>query len=90
MSTAILEEQIIQYYDNCHGDFQLAWHLNSHLSMHYGYWTGETANSREALSNLDRKVAETVAIKPNDLVLDAGCGVGGSAIYLARQLPLPN
>ena len=85
MSTAILEEQIIRYYDNCHRDFQTAWHLNSHLSMHYGYWTGETANSREALINLDRKVAETVAIKPTDLVLDAGCGVGGSAIFLAKN-----
>lgn len=86
MSTAaVLEDQIIRYYDACQRDFQFVWHLNSHLSMHHGYWTSKTANLPEALTNLDQKVAKAAYIKPGDVVLDAGCGVGGSAIYLAKN-----
>ncbi len=85
MSTAILEEQIIRYYDDCHRGLQATGHVNSHFSMHCGYWSKQTANYKEALTNLDRKVAKVAGIKRKDLVLDAGCGIGGSAIYLAKN-----
>ncbi|MCB0666707.1 MAG: methyltransferase domain-containing protein [Saprospiraceae bacterium] len=86
MSTAaILEDQIIRFYDACQRDFQFAWHLNSRLSMHHGYWSRKTSNMPEALTNLDQKVAKAAQVKPHEVVLDAGCGVGGSAIYLARK-----
>lgn len=84
-TAALLEEQIIRFYDACQSDFQFAWHLNSRLSMHHGYWSSSTPNLRDALVNLDRKVASAVRIKAQDVVLDAGCGVGGSAFFLAKN-----
>lgn len=53
--------------------------------MHYGYWEENTPNLRTALSLMNQKVAEFGSLKKGDKVLDAGCGVGGSSIYLARH-----
>ncbi len=85
MSTAILEEQIIRYYDNYHREIQLATRTHSPLSLHYGYWNKQTSGQKEALINLDRKVAKLARIKQHDLILDAGCGFGGSAFFLASK-----
>jgi tocopherol O-methyltransferase len=85
MSTVILEEQIIRYYDDYHREFQLATQAHSPLSLHYGYWNKQTSGQKEALINLDRKVAKVARIRQQDLILDAGCGFGGSAFFLANK-----
>jgi tocopherol O-methyltransferase len=54
-------------------------------SLHFGLWWEETRNIAEALRNGDRFVAQKLAITRDDVVLDAGCGVGASSIYLAQQ-----
>ena len=54
--------------------------------MHYGYWDGSTKNLRESLTNMNVKLAEVAKIKSSDVVLDAGCGVGGSSIFLAKNI----
>ena len=53
--------------------------------MHYGFWDHTTRRLRDALTNMNLKVAEFARITPGERVLDAGCGVGGMAIFLARQ-----
>ncbi len=85
MHPELNKEEIISYYDNCQVDYELVWHLSTKMCMHYGFWDNTTANLREALVNMNRKVAEYVAINNGDYVLDAGCGVGGSSIFLANN-----
>lgn len=53
--------------------------------MHYGYWDESTPNLRSALSNMNIQVAKLVGIRSGQLILDAGCGVGGSSIFLAKN-----
>ncbi len=85
MEKAITEQDIINYYDDCQIDYELVWHLKSRMAMHYGYWDADTKNLRQSLTNMNTKLAAVVGITKNDYILDAGCGVGGSSIFLAKQ-----
>jgi cyclopropane fatty-acyl-phospholipid synthase-like methyltransferase len=85
MPQLINEEEIVQYYEHCQIDYQIVWHLQSKMCMHYGYWDETTNNLRAALSNMNSKVAAFADIIAGSKVLDAGCGVGGSSIFLAKN-----
>ena len=74
-----------RHYDDCYWDYRTAWFNNENLALHYGYWDEHTKTHSEALLNKNRILAEIAGIGPNDRVLDAGCGLGGSAIWLAKQ-----
>jgi tocopherol O-methyltransferase len=82
----INEDEIVTYYESCEPDYSLVWGLRDHLCMHYGYWEEDTKSLAEAVTRLNAKLAEYGRITARDRVLDAGCGVGGSAIYLARHV----
>jgi cyclopropane fatty-acyl-phospholipid synthase-like methyltransferase len=81
----INEDEIVAYYESCEPDYSLVWGLRNHLCMHYGYWEEDTRSLADAVTRLNAKLAECGRITAADRVLDAGCGVGGSAIYLARR-----
>lgn len=79
-------QKTIQYYEACEIDYRLVWHLGASAAMHFGYWDDTTKNLRQALQRENAILAERAGIRPTDRVLDAGCGVGGSAIYLAKTI----
>jgi len=85
ISKTVAHKDIINYYDNCHVDYSIVWHLKTHLSLHYGYWDEGIKRLRQALVRMNDVLADNVKIKSTDKVLDAGCGVGGAAIYLAKK-----
>jgi cyclopropane fatty-acyl-phospholipid synthase-like methyltransferase len=76
---------IVKYYDECEIDYRMVWRLRANLAMHYGHWDSTTRSLRAALVQQNRLLADTARVRASDRVLDAGCGVGGSAIYLARE-----
>lgn len=82
--TPLNSSEIITYYDQCQVDYSLIWQLDEALGMHYGYWTDNTPHLRSAIGQMNHEVARQAEIKPGMHVLDAGCGVGGSGIYLAK------
>ncbi|MBI2637478.1 MAG: methyltransferase domain-containing protein [Candidatus Sungbacteria bacterium] len=77
---------VIEYYERSHIGYRLFWYGKNDLAMHYGFWGAGTTNRSEALINENRFLAEKANIKKEDRVLDAGCGVGGSSIWLARTV----
>jgi cyclopropane fatty-acyl-phospholipid synthase-like methyltransferase len=83
---AVNEDEIVAYYDSCEPDYSLVWGLRRHLCMHYGYWDESTRTLAEAVTRLNEKLVEYGRVASSDRVLDAGCGVGGSAIFLARNV----
>jgi cyclopropane fatty-acyl-phospholipid synthase-like methyltransferase len=49
-----------------------------------GYWDEQTRTHADSLFNLNRQLARRLDIQAGQRILDAGCGVGGSSIWLAR------
>jgi tocopherol O-methyltransferase len=79
------EADIVEYYETCSLDYRINWRLNQVKCLHYGYWDPTTRSFDEALVNTHRVMAMRAEIQGGERVLDAGCGVGGAAIYLARE-----
>jgi tocopherol O-methyltransferase len=80
-----LQDDIIRYYDECYWDYRTSWLNGENLAIHYGYWDPNTRTHSDSLLNLNRVLAETADIRSGERVLDAGCGIGGSSIWLARH-----
>lgn len=82
----ITAAQIVHYYDTLELDYRYMWNLGRNVAMHYGYWDEATRSFTQALERENTILAERARISRSDRVLDAGCGIGGSAIHLARQV----
>lgn len=83
MSTQQLD-RIIEYYRRNDIWHKLFWGTGKHLGIHSGFYDSQHRNHTEAVINMNRVLARTAAITPMSHVLDAGCGIGGSAIWLAK------
>lgn len=79
-------EKIIQYYDTCEKHYRHWWDLDRSLAMHAGFWDETTRSLHEALLKENEVLAKIAQITPQDHVLDAGCGVGGSSIFLSEKI----
>jgi tocopherol O-methyltransferase len=78
-------KEIADYYDQTAIHYRKLWDLNHSLAIHYGIWEPGIKTFRQSLQNTNRILAEKAGIRQTDYVLDAGCGIGGSAIYLAKR-----
>jgi cyclopropane fatty-acyl-phospholipid synthase-like methyltransferase len=85
LSPAIRPADIVRYYDTLEPDYRYMWNLGRNVAMHFGYWDAATRSLPEALERENAVLAELARVRRGDRVLDAGCGIGGSAIYLARE-----
>jgi tocopherol O-methyltransferase len=79
-------EKIIQYYKDTENAYKDSWDLNNSLAIHYGYWDSAVKSFPQSLLRMNEVMMEAAAIKSTDKVLDAGCGVGGSSIFMASVL----
>ena len=90
MAAEFTEEEIrvdtAKHYDDCYWDYRTAWFDNENLALHYGYWEEGINTHSQALLNKNRILYQIAGIKPEDHVLDAGCGIGGSSIWLAKNV----
>ncbi len=76
--------EVARYYDYTLPFYKLFWHGATH-ALHYGIWDTTTKTHAEALINSNRTLAQRARITNADTVLDAGCGVGGSSLWLAKH-----
>jgi cyclopropane fatty-acyl-phospholipid synthase-like methyltransferase len=79
-------KEVEQYYDQTEVHYRMFWNLESAAGLHYGIWEKGTSNTTEAILNTNLRLMQLGKITAADRVLDAGCGIGGSGIFLARQL----
>jgi tocopherol O-methyltransferase len=79
-------KRIGKYYDVNTRYYRLLWHGRKSLGIHFGYFDKGINNKEDAIINVNRTLANIAKIKAGDKVLDAGCGVGGSAIWLAKNI----
>ncbi len=80
------QKDIADYYCQTQIHYQIWWNLAETKSLHYGIWYPDTKNFKEALYNTNVELGNLAGISSTDLVLDAGCGVAGAAIYLAQSI----
>lgn len=83
-SSPLDSKAIIRYYQECNNAYKDAWDLDKNMQLNLGLWKSNTKNLSEALSNLNEEIALKLEVKPHFNILDAGCGVGGTAIYFAK------
>lgn len=76
---------VADYYNQTLVHYRQWWKLDQAFSLHYGLWFNGTKSFKEALTNTNKTMAEAAGVKEGDRVLDAGCGVGGAAMFLASE-----
>lgn len=75
---------VARYYDQVQWLYDLGWSPGGTHSLHYGLWWDDTRSLAEAVRNGDRFIADKLAVQRSDHVLDMGCGVGGTSVFLAK------
>lgn len=78
-------KDIVKYYDHTRSDYRVAWDDSPMPAVHFGYYITHTEKHVDALMNTNKVLADRVNIKPDEKVLDAGCGKGGSSFWLATH-----
>lgn len=76
------QSDIIEYYDKCQFLYNSFWPGHA---LHYGFWERDTKTLKQAVENTNILAAQRLDLREKDYVLDAGCGVGGTSIYLATK-----
>lgn len=83
---APLLRSIENYYDETWFDFRVFWMNDKNRALHLGWWDDQATNHADSLVRLNQVLAERAGITATDQVLDAGCGVGGSSLWLAETI----
>ena len=78
-------KNIVDYYVASENAYKDSWDLNNSLAIHYGYWDDKVNSFPQSLLRMNEVMIETGKIRTNDKVLDAGCGVGGSSIFMVSK-----
>lgn len=76
---------IADYYRKSGWLYKTFIYSSKSLGIHFGFWDKDTENYDQSILNQFREVVKTTKIKKGMNVLDAGCGVGGGAIYIAKN-----
>ncbi len=74
------------YYKSTNFDYEHFWSGKRAQALHFGYYDSPSTPHEASLLQMNQKLAEFAAIQPADSVLDAGCGYGGSSLWLAEHL----
>lgn len=79
-------DKVLGYYDATWLDYEVFWSGRHDRAIHFGYYDERTKTHKDAVSRLNAEMAKSVNITKSDTVLDAGCGYGGSAFWIARNI----
>jgi tocopherol O-methyltransferase len=80
------KDAIVRYYRENQFFYDRFWKDRVTLSMNYGIWFKETKTLSQAFAQQNKLIAEALMPTASDVVLEAGCGTGGSSIWLARTV----
>ncbi len=78
-------ENLRDYYEDTWFDYRFLW-LDKHTrALHFGYEQPGERKHDASLLALNHVMAEHVRLRRGEQVLDAGCGVGGTSLWLAEE-----
>ncbi len=95
MKESILKiDKVKQYYDKIWSETLRANATDDQLleGFHYGFFEKGIKSISEAIENMNNYVDRLIDFKENKSlnILDVGCGVGSTSIYLAQKYPQSN
>lgn len=76
------QDAVVRYYSN--PESRLGYWLVLGRSQHAGYYDDEHTNEPAAQRNYNQKIADLLELQPGMRLLDAGCGQGIVASFLAK------
>jgi tocopherol O-methyltransferase len=77
-------EDIQSYYTQTAFDYRVAWLNGSNLALHFGYHIDDSTSHSASLTASNQVLADLAQVTSGDRVLDAGCGLGGTSLWLAK------
>ena len=80
------QSDVTEYYNTTLNHYKSWWNLNQNLSLHYGIWDKDVKSFSDSLVNTNKTLRDLANIQKTDRVLDAGCGVGGAALFLSQTV----
>jgi cyclopropane fatty-acyl-phospholipid synthase-like methyltransferase len=79
-------KQVAEYHDKTLPFYKIFWHRDDEsYALHYGFWDKHTKSVKVSLLNENKFLADILKISSGTKILDAGCGIGGSTIWLAKN-----
>jgi len=82
---ADVNRKLAEYYNRMDGMYELLWG-NKTLGYHLGFWESGVKNHHQAILMENRRVADALELNKTDEVLDAGCGICGTALWMAENI----
>jgi cyclopropane fatty-acyl-phospholipid synthase-like methyltransferase len=79
------QQHVIDYFDQTHNDYRRLWGIDRHFGLHCGFFDGQRRRHDDAVLHMNRVLTTMAEIVPGERVLDAGCGIGGSGLWLAAN-----
>jgi tocopherol O-methyltransferase len=79
------KDKVRRYYLAATQDYLRYYEASWHQHMHYGF-DRNLPRGGNPTENMVKYMAEVAGIRAADVVLDAGCGVGGSSSWLAKEI----
>jgi tocopherol O-methyltransferase len=76
---------IVDYYIHTAVDYRVIWQNRKNLAFHFGYFDATARTHADSLDNANHTLARLIDIRHGARVLDAGCGTGGSSLWLAEN-----
>jgi tocopherol O-methyltransferase len=80
------QQLVIDYFDQTHDDYRFLWGIDRHFGLHCGFFDNEHRRHDDAVLNMNYVLSRAAGISMHDRILDAGCGIGGSAVWLAENV----
>jgi cyclopropane fatty-acyl-phospholipid synthase-like methyltransferase len=80
------QQLVVEYFDQTHNDYRFLWGIDRHLGLHCGFFDRQHRRHDDAVVHMNRVLSGMAGISVGVRILDAGCGIGGSAFWLAENL----
>ncbi len=77
--------EVLAYYQATRKDYRNLWTSWNEMAVHFGHYDESATGHGAAVLRMNEVVADAAGITVSDRVLDAGCGYGGSATWLAAE-----